>query len=117
MKTDLEMTRELNALDIQIYKIKGTERFETCTHDSYRLEFDSIKDAYDYHKATNFLNKEPTANVKKFKLVITSVFHFHVEIFVDDEIFCCSDRNIYKSEIIKAIKEYEAEGFVLVEYF
>ena len=55
--------------------------------------------------------------MKKFRIVVTSVFHFHVETIVGNEIFCSSDFNIYKREIIRVIKDYQDRGFALCESF
>ena len=56
MKTEYEMVRELNDINIQIYKVKGTEIIETCTNNAYQLEFKSIEEAYNYHMGLNELN-------------------------------------------------------------
>jgi len=57
MKTDEQMVKELNDLNIQIYKLKGTEIVETCTNEAYYLQFDSIKQAYNFHLTNIKLNK------------------------------------------------------------
>ena len=57
MKTDEQMVKQLNDLNIQIYKLKGTEIVETCTNEAYYLQFDSIKQAYNFHLTNIKLNK------------------------------------------------------------
>ena len=57
MKTEYEMVRELNDINIQIYKVKGTNIIETCTNNAYQLQFKSIEQAYNYHINLIKLNK------------------------------------------------------------
>lgn len=51
--TDTQMILELFSMGIDIYIVKTGGVIETCTHGTYRLEFCTIKIAYDFHIAIN----------------------------------------------------------------
>jgi len=56
IKTDEQMIKELNALNIQIYRMDNGS-VETCTFDAYYLPFETIEQAYNYHINLIKLNK------------------------------------------------------------